>query len=82
MSGNHTHLKFKLETVEKNVSTIGRLTGIEPMPLQCQCNAQVARALHCYRKRVGSIPTGGPTVNAYIGLSQNNEEPGSATHNN
>ena len=36
---NYTQLKFKPGTVEKNESTIGPPTGIEPMLLRCRCNA-------------------------------------------
>ena len=39
--GNHIHkLKFKPETVEKNLSsTIDPPAGIKTTPLRCQCNA-------------------------------------------
>ena len=36
---NHTQLKFKSETVEKNESTISPPIGIKPKLLRCQCNA-------------------------------------------
>ena len=39
-SENLTHLKFKPETVEKNVSTIGLPAGIEPIRL---CDAGAMR---------------------------------------
>ena len=37
---NYTLLEFKPRAVEKNESIIGSLAGIEPMLLQCWCNAQ------------------------------------------
>ena len=59
---NHTQLKFKPGTVEKNESTIGPPARIEHTLLRRWCDAQWQE--HC--KSVGSVPPGGPMVYSFF----------------
>ena len=68
-SGNHGHIKFKPGSIEKNVSTVEALPGIEPTPSRnSYLYTSVARALHRHRKGVGSISARGLIVDTFSQL--------------